>query len=233
MRYFHDFQEASTGRVAVHLLREQLIGVNHHSELKSLRDYADWDRDKDGYISATEARDGANRAVDLMVATKMALDGDGDGVLSPSEYLLGVPPRAVEHRQTPGASQEKDENGWNPRQRNIVRSQDRNQDGIISPDELLLSQASRAANGYLNLLMLKRARACDRDSDGKFDLEEFAMLHGVAPGTSIPDSVKSHLSMRGKPRSSFTYMHFIVAMDHAAGVNKEEIIRNATAICNP
>jgi Ca2+-binding EF-hand superfamily protein len=230
LAYLNDLDVRKEGKVRLVVLQQQLTGISH-SELKSLKLYADWDQDRDSFVSIAEAKAGVMRAIDSMVAEKMALDADGDGALSPTEYLLGVPPREREDRKAAAGSPAIDDNGWNQRQRSIIRSQDRNQDGIISREEIRISQASRAANGYQNLLMLNRARGCDKDGDGRFSLEEFALMNGVPPGTPIPDALKSAFSMRGNAREHFTFMQFMVALDHAANFNKQDIIDHAPRHC--
>jgi Ca2+-binding EF-hand superfamily protein len=67
----------------------------------------------------------------------------------------------------------------------------------------------------------------------KFDVQEFAEMNGIPAGAAIPDAIRSAYSLRGRPRETATYMEFLVLLDHAPSVNKQDLVDKMLRFCAP
>lgn len=210
-RLLRRFAGNSKGEVPVGALREFIVQFEA-SEVRVLDLLRGWDADGNGAISRQEMKAGVMKAVKSLVDGKMMLDSDGDGVLSTAEYLLGLPPGSEGSRQAHGAAV--DANGLTQRQREVMARQDRNQDGVVSREEVLATQAGRLKNGFALMEFTSRAEACDWNGDGLFDLREFAMVLGVKPGEDIPANLERQFLGRENGRATLSRGQFYDAFSH-------------------
>jgi Ca2+-binding EF-hand superfamily protein len=187
---------------------------------KILAQIKSWDTDRDGLISRTEGEAGVKAYVLEQVNQQFRADGDGDGVLSLSEFALAV--HDPNGEKTPGSD-------ITIRQETMFRSADVDKDSRYNRSEAIASLSRRSQYGYVGRRIAYRARIFDLDRDRRYDLREFAMIYGVKPGEPIPQAILDKHNSKSFGAGNHTYYNVMMRLIHTPQAELAEIEQRITA----
>lgn len=152
----------------------------------------DLDADGDGFVEPGEVGVGLWQSLDHQVERRMLGDVDGDGVLSPREYVLFVP--------DPGA--EANEKGMTRVQEARLAKLDRNGDRRVSRIEVVDDFANRYITRHWSRALLFHFRRADSDGDGAVTQSELRSAIRGAGGMSAPARLQVWFDAAGGERTN-------------------------------
>jgi len=200
----------------------QLLDAHNaeESDTKTLARFKSWDANSDGFVTRSEGETGVKAYVLDQVEQQLKADGDGNGVLSLSEFALAVP----------------DPNGEKPaggdvtrRQELMFRSADTDKDNQYTRAEAIASMSRRSQYGYVGRRVAYRSRGFDLNQDRKYDLNEFALIYGAKPGEAIPQAILDKHNSKSFGAGNHTYYNVMMRLIHTPQNELKEIDLRITA----
>lgn len=210
--FFGVVDKDSDGKVT---LAELLDAHNaEESDAKTLSHFKSWDTDRDGFIIQREGEAGVKAYVLDQVEQQLKADGDGNGVLSLSEFALAVPDPNGEKLTGSDITR---------RQELMFRSADTDKDSRYTRAEAIASMSRRSQYGYIGRRVAYRARAFDLNLDRKYDLNEFALIYGAKPGETIPQAIFDKHNSKSFGAGNHTYYNVMMRLIHTPQNELKEI----------
>jgi hypothetical protein len=200
-------------------LAEMLDAHNAQDDPKAVARIKAWDKNRNGRIERQEGLDGVNADLLTVVDEQMKVDGNGDGLLSLTEYTLAVP----------DPHSERTASGLTKRQELMFRSADADQDNQYSRAEALAANAYRWTHSYRGRRAAYRARVFDLNQDRQYDLTEFALLYGIKPGETIPQAIQEKFKGRSASVANHSYYNVMMRIIHFPFAEMDELERRVAA----